>query len=434
LADLDKSILPDADKQSELIKAKNKPWDREADEVSKQNSLDEAAFEFAKARVAQEKKEEHAERILAKERREARQKARDKFFGEKRKYAEQWRQRREAARRQEIKDIDEKIAKKTAETRKELQIDELTEAKDKAAENYEKSGTFLGRITGRKGKAADDLEAAEKTLAERMHRFEYYIRHINKVREEWSIDKEPEGAIDPQWSVEKEIAKQGLSNLEFREKWERERKKEIEADEKKMAESLEGALNRDFTESTRTTPEGSNDQEQRKAVTLKKSEAQELQKKGAIGKEKMGIDGVEADIETDNHAFDGAAGSIEKAESLEHSLAAKTPQQKAKAVEIQKKAGLAKTKRVLAQKQQEKARERNKRSLRSSISLRDKFLAEQAAKSGELGEDYAEKAKGQLELEQRKEIWSKWQEVKGHSNDNEQSIEKKKDIDNGLEL
>jgi hypothetical protein len=261
LEGIDLASLPEADKKAAEIKAAKQPWDREAAEVEKQKKLAAGAEEAAKKKT----EAETAKIRQGKAEEAARRKARDKFFAEKRKNAEAWKKRREDTRRVEISNIIDGINRKTKEARQGLKINELTQAREKAileaantANEAAANNTFIGFISGKRRKAsaaADDaarkLEAAEKTLAERLNRFESHIRKINKVRQEWIIDKEPKGAIDPDWTIKKELEKQGLYNQEFRRKWAREQRLKKEAEIKAIKPILEAAINGDHTD----TPE-----------------------------------------------------------------------------------------------------------------------------------------------------------------------------------
>ncbi|BBO86812.1 hypothetical protein DSCO28_73780 (plasmid) [Desulfosarcina ovata subsp. sediminis] len=217
--------------------AQSPVYDREAEEVERQKKLADAAAAVAKekadAQVAKEKEQKRIEKFFREQRKA-------KFLRIKKHMA-----KKAAIEKRYFEEIEARIEKKTAESRKTWQIEKLTEDKKKAAEAFnvaaeeaKKRKNLWDWLTGKWKKAATDaeeaaqkLEATEKTLAERMSRFEADQRAL----EEYRIQKAKE----------------------FAEKYPKKPKKQVS---------------------------------QRKTVSLEKSNSHIKQRKGAVGKEKLRVD------------------------------------------------------------------------------------------------------------------------------------------------
>lgn len=234
----------------------------------------------------------------------ARREAQNKFFEKKRKNTEAWKKRKDDTRRAVISNTIDGIKRRTKDERQSLKIDELTQARDKAVlgaaaavNDFGANKNFIGFVTGKRKKAsaaanasAQKLEAVEKTLAERLDRFENHIREINKVREGWSFDNEPQGAIDPEWTIENELKKQGLHNQEFRRKWAREQRRKKEAEKREINQIVDAAYNGGYTGNKVVPPKVPVEQVLRKPVSLKKPEKPKTEFERAVGKKKLGFD------------------------------------------------------------------------------------------------------------------------------------------------
>ncbi len=177
LKDIDREKLKDADALAKEIKdditEKLKLYDRDAQELEQQKALADAAEKYAETKAKQQEKEERlAAQVLRKQKQvelQAKQAAYDK---EKQAFDE--RERQSQYQRQ--------IDKKTAESRQRWDIEELTQKRNQAAQDLQNNSGFIARLTGKKQIFADKLEAQEKTLQERLGRFEDDINAFNANR------------------------------------------------------------------------------------------------------------------------------------------------------------------------------------------------------------------------------------------------------------
>lgn len=184
LADIDRKNLADGDQLSRQIKLENtcepETYDRDAEEVKQQKNLTDAAHKAGEEKV----------RLQAEQEAKAATEKRAKALLEK-----QQLQKAEAkARAERNAQIQRRIDEKTAASRKQWQIDELTQAKAQAQDAYDKANTFFGRIFQRKkiAEAYDHWLDMSKRLEERRGRWRDDIDAFNKKRPEWAQEKERE--------------------------------------------------------------------------------------------------------------------------------------------------------------------------------------------------------------------------------------------------
>ncbi|NOR70860.1 MAG: hypothetical protein GQ532_14400, partial [Methylomarinum sp.] len=167
----------DADALAKEIKGditeKLKLYDRDAQELQQQKSLADAADKAAETKAKQQEKEQRLAAQDLRKQKQAELLAKQAAY-EKEKKAFDNRERQRQYQRQ--------IDKKTAESRQRWDIDDLTKKRDQAAQNLQQNSGFLARLTGKKTIAEDMLDAQEKTLQERLGRFEDDINAFNENR------------------------------------------------------------------------------------------------------------------------------------------------------------------------------------------------------------------------------------------------------------
>ena len=95
-----------------------------------------------------------------------------------------WKRRARLAfdERERHRQYQRQVDKKTADSRQKWDIDELTKKRDQAAQDLQQNSGFLAGLTGKKARAEDMLDAQEKTLQERLGRFEADINAFNEDR------------------------------------------------------------------------------------------------------------------------------------------------------------------------------------------------------------------------------------------------------------
>ncbi len=177
LKDLDGEKLKDADALAKEIKSditeKLKPYDRDTQELEQQKALADAAEKCAETKAKQQEKEERlAAQVLRKQKQDELQAKQASYDKRKQVFDERERQRQ----------YQRQIDKKTAESRQKWDIEELTQKRDQATQDLQKNSGFIARLTGKKQTFADKLEAQEKTLQERLGRFEDDINAFNAHR------------------------------------------------------------------------------------------------------------------------------------------------------------------------------------------------------------------------------------------------------------
>lgn len=170
LADLDREELPQAD----TLAADRRSIDRDGQEVEQQKTLAEAADRAGQQRAQDEVRNER-----------------------KREQAERGQSERE--KRKRWQEYQRTIDRKTAESRKTWQIDELTASKAKAERDVEGLGGFWSRMFkgAERREALDRLDNVSKQLEERTWRFKADVEAFNERR--------------PAWIQERELKRHGLS-------------------------------------------------------------------------------------------------------------------------------------------------------------------------------------------------------------------------------
>lgn len=193
LADLDREKLPLAD----ALAADRMSVDRDAQEVDRQKRLADGADEAGQRRAQMESQEEA---------RAAR----------KREQFERGQSEREKRRRWE--EIQRTIDRKTAESRKKWQIDQLTASKAKAERDVERLGGFWSRMFkgAERREAMDHLDNVSKQLDERTWRFKADVEAFNSRRPSWiqerelkryGLIKDPKPRPEPEQSPERSAQK-----------------------------------------------------------------------------------------------------------------------------------------------------------------------------------------------------------------------------------
>ena len=180
--DIDRNSLPDANGLVEEIKEQNKPYDRESEEIKRENKLEEAAHKFALEEEAREKFEQKEAHALAKQQR-ASQKA-----AERKAAQQQWGREQQEARKKRkdrlyeiLRSIKSNEGKKDG-TRLHV-VDELAElrAKEQKAEkealalNIE-ARKWKGSLDERVSKAREkhDIKGSKERLEEAQKQYEEY--------------------------------------------------------------------------------------------------------------------------------------------------------------------------------------------------------------------------------------------------------------------
>lgn len=222
LQGIDKNSLPLANQLQE----ERQTLDRDAIEIKQQKALADAAEKAAEKTA---KEQEDAEKIQAKKQTE--DKARETALALKEQH--QAKKQVQQLKREKIANYENYIKGKIKASREKWSIDELTQERDKAKENLAQNNGFIAKLTGKKRTAVDQLEAQEKTLAERLGRFETDIIHYHKNRPQWVIDKAlKKQGIEPKKINSEEQAKtEQLKQEALLSKQETKRKEKLEAEQ-----------------------------------------------------------------------------------------------------------------------------------------------------------------------------------------------------------
>ncbi|GJL71995.1 MAG: hypothetical protein NMNS01_11940 [Nitrosomonas sp.] len=188
LADIDREKLADADQLSQQIKLENtrepESYDRDAEEIKQQKSLAEAAHKAGEEKA----------RLQAENEAKAAAEKRAKALLKQQQY-----QKAEArARAERNRQIQWRIDEKTAASRKQWQIDELTKARAQAKAEYQKTNTFFNRVFQRK-----------KIVEARNHWRDMHQR-LEERRSRWLADIDAYNKKRPDWAKEQERAKHGF--------------------------------------------------------------------------------------------------------------------------------------------------------------------------------------------------------------------------------